>query len=113
MRSFFDESGREWPILITRDAIQRARRALGADLTRPFQAIRQLGKNAEGLVRVLWMVCERTAARHGVTPEQFGEMIAREPGTAECAGNALMRSLTDSLPPVQRAVATAIAKFSK
>lgn len=116
MKTFRDESGREWAIVIHVSAIKRVRELLGIDLYKliddGFKPLGELMADPVRLVDVLYVLCKREADERHVSDEQFGEAMYGE--TIERAGAAFLDEFAGFFPPrVQAGLRKLIAETDK
>jgi hypothetical protein len=100
MRFFCDSEGRQWPIKVTVDVIEKVRE-IGVDLGDVTgTTIRTLTNDDVLLVRSLWIICEASAKTVGVTATQFGEALVGD--SIDDAFDALRGSIEDFFPRRKR-----------
>jgi hypothetical protein len=77
MRTFKDEGGRIWKLLVTVGSSNRVREATGVVLQRLFDEscspMAELARDEAKLVSVLWVLCERQAENMCFTDQVTGE----------------------------------------
>lgn len=98
MKTFTDNAGRTWTIIVNVDAVKRVRSLLQVDLLEIIE-----GKLIERLIRdpvllcdVIYAVCRPEAEAKGVTDEDFGRAMAGD--AIEHATKALLDELVDFSP---------------
>lgn len=103
MQTFKDEQGRTWNLKATVNAIQRIKDQAEVDLLRLLDDKEIVGEaisNPVTFVAMLWSWCEPQANTHGVSPEQFGELIYGE--TFDAALTAFQLELPNFFPQHRR-----------
>lgn len=100
MHKFKDATGKEWSLLVTIAAVQRAREHAGEDLLRFFAKdkplVKELAEDPVRLVAVLYAVCRPQAVEAGITPEEFGERMYGD--ALPQATDALLGAMVDFSP---------------
>ncbi len=103
MQTFKDEQGRTWKLKATVNAIQRIKDQADVDLLRLLDDKTIIGEaisNPVTFVAMLWAWCEPEAMTHGVSPEQFGELIYGD--TFDAALTAFQLELPSFFPQHRR-----------
>jgi len=105
MRSFHDESGRQWNIDIDDAAIARVA-TIGVDLTRPRRGdvdlLSELGRDTALMCAVLNLVLQPQAESRGIKPEDFNRELG---DCAAAVGAAFTGAIIDTLTPEHRKLA--------
>jgi hypothetical protein len=100
MATFKDNAGREWPLKVTVDGIERVRE-IDVDLADVSAVtLQRLLDDDVLLVRSLWLLIEVEADKLGVKPKQFGESMCGQP--LEDAFDALREAIDLFFPPRKR-----------
>lgn len=83
MRTFVDNSGRNWTVSLDAERAVRLRRSLGVDLLDGLEgsALVRLITEPKLLGRVLYRLCEAEALVGGVGPEDFAAGVEGEAAT--------------------------------
>lgn len=95
MKSFTDNSGRTWAVVINVDAIKRVRGLLHVDLL-DLNVLDQLIRDPILLCDVVYAVCQPEAAARQVSDVDFGRAMAGDP--IDQATKALLEDLADFSP---------------
>ena len=116
MKSFTDNMGRTWTLVVNVAAIKRVRALCGVDLNAIVEVDRDNNPTAELLERlstdpvllvdVLYAVCKPECEQKGVTDEDFGAAMAGD--AIEQATGALLDEVVDFFPEAKR---TALRKI--
>ena len=111
MKSFTDNLGRTWTLVVNVAAIKRVRALCGVDLNAIVEIDRNNNPTAELLERlstdpvllvdVLYAVCKPECEQKGVTDEEFGAAMAGD--AIEQATAALLDEVVDFFPTAKRA----------
>ncbi len=101
MKTFRDNTGREWTVAVDISAARRVRDLLGLDLVGKGapEVFERLVADPIVLCDVLFAVCKPEADRLGVTDEDFGRAMAGD--AVEHAARALLEELADFTPNVR------------
>ena len=110
MKSFTDNLGRTWTLVVNVAAIKRVRALCGVDLNAIVEIDRNNNPSAELLERlstdpvllvdVLFAVCKPECDQKGVTDEDFGAAMAGD--AIEQATGALLDEIVDFFPTAKR-----------
>ena len=110
MKSFTDNLGRTWTLVVNVAAIKRVRALCGVDLNAIVEVDRNNNPSAELLERlstdpvllvdVLYAVCKTECDQKGVTDEDFGAAMAGD--AIEQATAALLDEVVDFFPTAKR-----------
>ncbi len=116
MKSFTDNLGRTWTLVVNVAAIKRVRALCGVDLNAIVEIDKNNNPTAELLERlstdpvllvdVLYAVCKPECEQKGVTDEDFGAAMAGD--AIEQATSALLDEVVDFFPEAKR---TALRKI--
>ena len=111
MKSFTDNLGRTWTLVVNVAAIKRVRALCGVDLNAIVEIDKNNNPTAELLERlstdpvllvdVLYAVCKPECEQKGVTDEDFGAAMAGD--AIEQATSALLDEVVDFFPTAKRA----------
>ena len=111
MKSFTDNLGRTWTLVVNVAAIKRVRALCGVDLNAIVEIDKDNNPTAELLERlstdpvllvdVLYAVCKTECDQKGVTDEDFGAAMAGD--AIEQATAALLDEVVDFFPTAKRA----------
>ena len=111
MKSFTDNLGRTWTLVVNVAAIKRVRALCGVDLNAIVEIDRNNNPTAELLERlstdpvllvdVLYAVCKTECDQKGVSDEEFGAAMAGD--AIEQATAALLDEVVDFFPTAKRA----------
>ena len=111
MKSFTDNLGRTWTLVVNVAAIKRVRAICGVDLNAIVEIDRNNNPTAELLERlstdpvllvdVLYAVCKTECDQKGVSDEDFGAAMAGD--AIEQATAALLDEVVDFFPTAKRA----------
>ena len=111
MKSFTDNLGRTWTLVVNVAAIKRVRALCGVDLNAIVEIDRNNNPTAELLERlstdpvllvdVLYAVCKTECDQKGVSDEDFGAAMAGD--AIEQATAALLDEVVDFFPTAKRA----------
>ena len=100
MRTFTDAEGRDWLVTINVATVKRVRAACDVDLMAVVEEqcklLAQFVDDPVLFGDVLYVVCQAQANERGVTPEQFGEMLAND--LLQKATDAFLEALVDFFP---------------
>lgn len=100
MKTFRDNAGRPWTVVINVYAVKRVRGLLGLDLYSlvddRFQGLGKLLADPVALVDVLYVLCKDEADKLGVSDEDFGRGMGGD--AIEHASTAFLEELTDFFP---------------
>lgn len=100
MKTFVDETGRTWAIVIHVAAVKKCRALAGVDLygllDDGFKGLGALVADPVSLVDVIYVLCKDEADRSGVTDEDFGRAMAGD--AIGRATDAFLAELTDFFP---------------
>ncbi len=112
MKSFTDNKGRAWEIVVTVATVKRVRALCKVDLNsiveldknnKPSaELLERLSSDPVLLVDVLYAICKPEADKQGVTDEEFGEAMAGD--AIEQATAALLDEIVDFFPSAKRQV---------
>ena len=114
MRTFVDNAGRTWTIVINVDAVRRVRALLKVNLLQAVEGklIEQLVSDPVLLCDILFCLCQPEADPRGVTDEDFGRAMGGD--AIDRATTAFLEELVDFFPFAKRRVLTkALAKLRK
>lgn len=114
MKTFKDDSGRQWSLAVNVTSIKRVRDLCKVDLLTIVEGklIDQLLRDPFTLVNVVYVLCKPQADERGISDEQFGEAMAGD--AMEGATTALLEDLSHFFRPGQRAaLRAALAKVSE
>jgi len=110
MKSFTDNLGRTWTLVVNVAAIKRVRALCGVDLNAIVEIDKDQNPTAELLERlstdpvllvdVLFAVCKPECDQKGVTDEDFGAAMAGD--AIEQATGALLDEIVDFFPTAKR-----------
>ena len=110
MKSFTDNLGRTWSLVVNVAAIKRVRALCGVDLNAIVEIDKDQNPTAELLERlstdpvllvdVLFAVCKPECDQKGVTDEDFGAAMAGD--AIEQATGALLDEIVDFFPTAKR-----------
>ena len=110
MKSFTDNLGRTWTLVVNVAAIKRVRALCGVDLNAIVEIDKDQNPTAELLERlstdpvllvdVLYAVCKPECDQKGVTDEDFGAAMAGD--AIEQATGALLDEIVDFFPTAKR-----------
>ena len=111
MKSFTDNLGRTWTLVVNVAAIKRVRALCGVDLNAIVEIDKENNPTAELLERlstdpvllvdVLYAVCKTECDQKGVSDEEFGAAMAGD--AIEQATAALLDEVVDFFPTAKRA----------
>ena len=111
MKSFTDNLGRTWTLVVNVAAIKRVRALCGVDLhaiveidkdnNPPAELLERLSTDPVLLVDVLYAVCKTECDQKGVSDEDFGAAMAGD--AIEQATAALLDEVVDFFPTAKRA----------
>lgn len=106
MRTFRDQTGRDWNLSINVGAVKRVRAELQIDLLTVVDPkadlLERLGSDPVLVVDLLYILCKPQADERGISDEQFGEMMGGG-DTVLQANRAFLGELADFFPdPVKR-----------
>ncbi len=98
MKTFTDNAGQTWTLVIHVDAIKRVRSLVGVDLLEIVEGtlIERLIRDPILLCDVVYAVCKPEADERGVTDEAFGRAMAGD--AIEQATRALLEELVNFSP---------------
>ena len=104
MKSFKDNDGRLWEIVVNVDTVKRVRRLIDVDLMEVAggQLLERLAGDPILLCDVIYAVCKPQADSQGITDEQFGSSMGGD--VIDVATAALLESLADFFPSRKRQV---------
>ena len=121
MKSFTDNKGRAWEIVVTVATVKRVRALCKVDLNsiveldknnKPSaELLERLSSDPVLLVDVLYAICKPQADKLGVTDEDFGEAMAGD--VIEHATTALLEDVIDFFPEAKRMVMRKILSASR
>ena len=121
MKSFTDNKGRTWEIVVTVATVKRVRALCKVDLNsiveldknnKPSaELLERLSSDPVLLVDVLYAVCKPQADKLGITDEDFGEAMAGD--TIEHATTALLEEVINFFPESKRMVMQRILSASR
>lgn len=112
MKTFTDNRGNTWCIMITVDSIRRVRSALDIDLLEAVEGklIERLANDPILLCDVIYVLCHSEAQQRGVSDEEFGRAMAGD--AIDQATTSLLEELVDFFPKARRGLLTkALAKY--
>ena len=95
MKSFTDNAGRTWAVLVNVDTIKRVRGLVKVDLL-DLDSLDKLIRDPILLCDVVYAVCQPEAEAKHVTDEYFGRAMAGDP--IDQATKALLEELADFSP---------------
>ena len=111
MKSFTDNLGRTWTLVVNVAAIKRVRALCGVDLNAiveidkdnnpTAELLERLSSDPVLLVDVLYAVCKTECDQKGVSDEEFGAAMAGD--AIEQATAALLDEVVDFFPTAKRA----------
>ena len=111
MKSFTDNLGRTWTLVVNVAAIKRVRALCGVDLnaivevdknnTPTAELLERLSTDPVLLVDVLYAVCKPECDRKNISDEDFGAAMAGD--AIEQATSALLDEVVDFFPTAKRA----------
>ena len=121
MKSFTDNKGRAWEIVVTVATVKRVRALCKVDLNsiveldknnKPSaELLERLSSDPVLLVDVLYAVCKPQADKLNITDEDFGEAMAGD--AIEHATTALLEEVIDFFPEAKRLVMRKILSASR
>ena len=121
MKSFTDNKGRAWEIVVTVATVKRVRGLCKVDLNsiveldknnKPSaELLERLSSDPVLLVDVLYAICKPQADKLGVSDEDFGEAMAGD--AIEHATTALLEEVIDFFPEAKRMVMRKILSASR
>ena len=121
MKSFTDNKGRAWEIVVTVATVKRVRGLCKVDPNsiveldknnKPSaELLERLSSDPVLLVDVLYAVCKPQADKLGITDEDFGESMAGD--AIEHATTALLEEVIDFFPEAKRMVMRKILSASR
>ena len=121
MKSFTDNLGRTWTLVVNVAAIKRVRALCGVDLNAiveidkdnnpTAELLERLSSDPVLLVDVLYAVCKPECDQKGVSDEDFGAAMAGD--TVEQATDALLDEATDFSPAAKCAAFRRILSTSR
>lgn len=102
MKSFTDNRGNTWVIMITVDAIRRVRTKLNVDLLEAVEGklIERLANDPILLCDVIYVLCQSEADQRGISDEEFGRAMAGD--AIDHATTSLLEELVDFFPKSRR-----------
>ena len=98
MKTFTDNAGRTWTVVVNVDAIKRVRGLLSVDLLSIVEGtlIDRLIRDPVLLCDIVYAVCKPEADARGISDEEFGRSMAGD--AIEHATTALLEELVDFFP---------------
>ena len=104
MKTFKDNAGRSWTLIVNVAAIKRVRSLLNVNLMEAVEGdlLEQLSTDPILLCDVVYVLCKPEADQQNVTDEQFGQAMAGD--AIEHATTALLEELVDFFPLARRRV---------
>ena len=114
MRSFKDNEGREWTVLIEIDTIRRVRSEHGIDLAQTIRdqsILERLSDDVVLLCDVLYSICRPQADNRKLTAEDFGRALYGD--AIASATEAFMGGIIDFFPPEKRRLLQQVADAGK
>ena len=104
MKTFKDNAGRSWTLIVNVAAIKRVRSLLDVNLMEAVEGdlLEQLSTDPILLCDVVYVLCKPEADQQNVTDEQFGQAMAGD--AIEHATTALLEELVDFFPLARRRV---------
>ena len=121
MKSFTDNKGRAWEIVVTVATVKRVRALCKVDLNsiveldknnKPSaELLERLSSDPVLLVDVLYAICTPQADKLGITDEDFGEAMAGD--AIEYATSALLEEVINFFPESKRMVMQRILSASR
>ena len=104
MKTFKDENGRDWEIVVNVDAARRVRDILGVNIasTETGGVLESIAEDPILLCDLLYVLCKPQADAAGVSDEQFGQALAGD--AIDRATTAFLEALVDFFPSRRRAV---------
>lgn len=114
MKTFKDNQGRQWSVVINVNAIKRVRSLIGINLLEVVdgELLEQLITDPVLLCDVIYALCKPQADAAGVSDEQFGQAMAGD--AIDAATTAVLEELVDFFPSAKRQVLSkALAKLKK
>lgn len=109
MKSFTDNMGRAWTLVVNVSTVKRVRALCGVDLNSVIEAedgkpsaklLERLSSDPVLLVDVLYAVCKPECDRLGVSDEDFGSAMAGD--SVDAATQALLDEVIDFFPEAKR-----------
>lgn len=111
MRSFVDNSGRSWTLLININSVKKIRAFCNLDIlelmvvdekngTTNMGVLERLSSDPVLLVDVLYVVCKDEAEKRGVSEEDFGAALSGD--CIESATRQLLEEIVDFFPEAKR-----------
>ena len=104
MKTFNDNSGKNWSVSLNVDAIKRVRTLVDVDLMQAVggKLLERLTTDPVLLCDVLYAVCKAEADAKNVTDEEFGRALGGD--AIDAATTALLEELVDFFPQAKRRV---------
>jgi len=101
VRTFKDNKGREWNVLVGVNELRRVRQLVGVDLMQVVEGhlAEELAKDPVRLCDVLYALCQPQADAQHISDVEFGEGLAGD--AIERAVSALLDALVDFFPSRQ------------
>ena len=109
MKSFTDNTGRTWTLVVNVATVKRVRALCGVDLNSVIEVedgkpsaklLERLSSDPVLLVDVLYAVCKPECDQRGVSDEDFGAAMAGD--SVEAATDALLDEVIDFFPETKR-----------
>lgn len=109
MKSFTDNTGRAWTLVVNVATVKRVRALCGVDLNSVIEVedgkpsaklLERLASDPVLLVDVLYAVCKPECDRLGVSDEDFGSAMAGD--SVDAATQALLDEVIDFFPEAKR-----------
>ncbi len=105
MRTFADNAGRTWSVVMNVDALKRVQSLAGVNLVAEMvdgKLFERLAVDPVLLCNVLYALCKPQADAAKVTDEQFGQAMAGD--AIQAATTALLEELVDFFPNRRRSL---------
>ena len=111
MKTFHDQTGKEWRIIINVAAVKRVRDLCGVNLMDVIKVednrisadlVDRIANDPVLLVDIVYSLCLPQAQEDGVTDIQFGERMVGD--TVEAATNALLEELVNFFPEAKKKI---------
>ena len=102
MKSFTDNAGRSWTVVLNVTALKHVRDLCEVDLMDAAHGnlLERLITDPVLLCDVIYCICKEEADKAGITDEQFGQSMAGD--AIEAATKALLEELIDFFPEARR-----------
>lgn len=110
MKTFKDNTGREWQIALSIGSAKRLKDTLQIDLL-DAAGVQRLADSPYDVADTLYVLCQDEAAAAGISDQQFGARLAGD--SIDEATDALMAEIVDFFPKRQReALKSLLAKMN-